>query len=147
MMDGLGPVSRWRFTQPGGPWYLTSEIAKALEIDIRTLIGRCTNKPHLSPANIGRYAKRDVWLFTLDEVEALRVDLEQDPPQAGRPTIWSRDETIARQRLRIRRDYWQKKADLADYQGSTARRDHARDQVDNINRLLELHRPGVPLGS
>lgn len=139
-MDGLGPVSRYRHGLEDS-YVLISELADELGVGTKLIHRRCFTNPHLAPARIGRYGGRDVWLFTPEEAEAIRVDIANRPVQRGRPRIWSEEEVLGRKRLRWRWRYWSRRAELDRCTGRPERAANFQARADAIALQLRTQRP------
>lgn len=116
-MVRLSPIVQ--FVRGLGEYYLVSEVAAAIDVPEGTIRRRMLSDPERwGPSETAMYGAQRIHLFTPADLERLATLFERIRAEhpamlsgsPGRPRMWSRAETVDRQRRRAKVCYYRRRA-------------------------------------
>ena len=127
--------------QYGEGHYTGEQAARLIGISQHTLRDYYDSPDEeLHPTIIINYGKTKIVLYTEDDIERIskRVSrTKEGQPTAGRPRQYSEEVATRRNRLRVRRRYWNLVMETAELMGDEERYIKAAQIVQKINNKIE----------
>lgn len=121
----ISPVTRFIRELPDGPWMSLAEVARTLKISEDTLRTWRRNDPEVfNPSFMTHFGNLPVYLYSLEDLERVRLAAQAHTSERGQPRLWSVVEMKGRQRRHVRARYWERRAERLSTEGH---RDKARE--------------------
>jgi hypothetical protein len=130
-----GKIQERLSTLPDG-YYRTREIAKALGVTTRAISMAGAHKPELRAQAMTYIGRRQVKLFTTEQVEALGKHFEANKGK-GRKRIWTLAESERRSREYGLARYYQRRAETLAEKGKQEEAEIAQKRGDELIAKLE----------
>jgi len=128
-----------------GIFYLTSEVADALDTSPSTLRRLAAAHPDLAPTDATFYGRLRVELYDDATVHRLHDHLTTHPASRGRPRLWNDAERRARRAGHSSAGHYRRRAMLLTDRGDTESAAHATRQAQH--RAAELRNQSVNRGA
>lgn len=109
----ISPVTKFVRELEGGPWMTLAEVARALKVPEDTLRSWRRDDPETyNPSFMTHFGDLPVYLYSLEDLERVRLVAAAHTSDRGQPRLWSALEAKDRQRRHVRARYWERRRDL-----------------------------------
>lgn len=109
----ISPVTKFVRELEGGPWMTLAEVARALKVPEDTLRSWRRDDPETyNPSFMTHFGDLPVYLYSLEDLERVRLAAAAHTSDRGQPRLWSALEAKDRQRRHVRARYWERRRDL-----------------------------------